>query len=198
LDRSPGRGLAGHAYRAGTWVLPSQRSFAAAGMIVAPCSIKSLSAIANSYADDLLTRAADVQLKEVAAVVDGARDPLHLGHLELLAAPLASADHLSTRARLYGSSVPCRYRGCNSRAGLARIGSRTICSHAGRTHAQEEDECACMLPDVQLSLRPESSNLAGPSRPGALAGGRLADAAALALREADRRVAYGAEQDRDD
>ena len=39
-------------------------SFATRGMIVAPCSIKSLSAIAHSYAADLLTRAADVTLKE--------------------------------------------------------------------------------------------------------------------------------------
>ena len=61
-------------------------SFETAGMIVAPCSIKSLSAIANSYADDLITRAADVQLKEGRPVLLMVREtPLHLGHIELMA-----------------------------------------------------------------------------------------------------------------
>lgn len=60
-------------------------SFAAAGMIVAPCSIKSLSAIAHSYTDDLLSRAADVQLKEGRPVLLMVREtPLHVGHLELM------------------------------------------------------------------------------------------------------------------
>lgn len=61
-------------------------SFVTAGMIVAPCSIKSLSAIAHSYTDDLLSRAADVQLKEGRPVLLMVREtPLHLGHLELMA-----------------------------------------------------------------------------------------------------------------
>ncbi len=61
-------------------------SFETAGMIVAPCSIKSLSAIAHSFDDDLLTRAADVQLKEGRQVLLMVREtPLHLGHLELMA-----------------------------------------------------------------------------------------------------------------
>ncbi len=60
-------------------------SFVTAGMIVAPCSIKSLSAIAHSYTDDLLSRAADVQLKEGRPVLLMVREtPLHLGHLELM------------------------------------------------------------------------------------------------------------------
>ncbi len=60
-------------------------SFQTAGMIVAPCSIKSLSAIAQSYDADLLTRAADVQLKEGRPVILLVREaPLHLGHLRLL------------------------------------------------------------------------------------------------------------------
>lgn len=60
-------------------------SFETMGMIVAPCSIKTLSAIANSYDADLLTRAADVQLKEGRPVLLAVREtPLHLGHLRLM------------------------------------------------------------------------------------------------------------------
>jgi 4-hydroxy-3-polyprenylbenzoate decarboxylase len=61
-------------------------SFRTDGMIVAPCSIKSLSGIVNSYNDNLLTRAADVCLKERRPLVLMVREaPLHLGHLELMA-----------------------------------------------------------------------------------------------------------------
>ena len=60
-------------------------SFSTMGMIVIPCSIKSLSAIANSYADDLITRAADVTLKEGRQLLLVVREtPLHRGHLRLM------------------------------------------------------------------------------------------------------------------
>ena len=60
-------------------------SFKTDGMIVAPCAVKTLSAIANSYADSLLVRAADVMLKERRRLVLVPREtPLHTGHCELL------------------------------------------------------------------------------------------------------------------
>lgn len=60
-------------------------SFTTRGMVIIPCSIKTLSAVANSYADNLLTRAADVTLKEGRPLLLVVREtPLHRGHLRLM------------------------------------------------------------------------------------------------------------------
>ena len=60
-------------------------SFVTDGMILAPCSIKTLSGIANSYAENLIQRAADVCLKEGRPLLLAVREtPLHAGHLRLM------------------------------------------------------------------------------------------------------------------
>ncbi|MEQ8194363.1 MAG: UbiX family flavin prenyltransferase [Rhodospirillales bacterium] len=73
----------------------SSGSFKTEGILVAPCSIKTLSGIVNGFTDNLITRAADVCLKEGRKVVLMVREtPLHLGHLDLM-----------SRATQYGAVI---------------------------------------------------------------------------------------------
>lgn len=62
-------------------------SFRTAGMVIAPCSIKTLSALASCHADTLISRAGDVTLKEGRTLIALVREtPLHVGHLKQMLA----------------------------------------------------------------------------------------------------------------
>lgn len=79
-------------------------SFETSGMIVAPCSMRTLSAIAMSLSDNLLVRAADVHLKERRRLVLLAREtPLHLGHLRSMLA-------VTEMGAIVAPPVPAFYR----------------------------------------------------------------------------------------
>ncbi|MBG0786174.1 MAG: UbiX family flavin prenyltransferase [Anaerolineaceae bacterium] len=86
--RSPSdlRHLAAHVWQPEDLGAPiASGSFATDGMLVAPCSIKTLSGVANAYAENLVLRAADVCLKEGRPLLLSVREtPLHPGHLRLM------------------------------------------------------------------------------------------------------------------
>lgn len=77
---------ASRVYEAGNLSAPiASGSFRAAAMIVVPCSMRTLAAMAHGLGDNLLTRAADVALKERRRLVIAPREaPLHEGHLEAM------------------------------------------------------------------------------------------------------------------
>ena len=83
LSGSEIRALADHIHKDGDLgALPSSGSFKTLGMVVAPCSIRSMSEIATGTTTTLLTRAADVTWKEKRRLVLMVREtPLHAGHL---------------------------------------------------------------------------------------------------------------------
>ena len=100
-------------------------SFQTLGMLIAPCSIKTLSAVAHSYSSDLLSRAADVCLKEGRPLLLLVREaPLHKGHLRLmLEAAEAGAIIYPPAPAFYGrpQSIDDLVNGTVGRA-LARLG----------------------------------------------------------------------------
>ncbi len=88
LDRNALEALADHAYAPGdVGACLASGSFDTAAMVVAPCSMRSLAAIAHGLSDSLLTRAADVTLKERRRLVLMVREtPFNLAHLRNMTA----------------------------------------------------------------------------------------------------------------
>jgi len=83
--------------------LPASGSFRTRGMVIAPCSVRTMSEIATGVTSSLLTRAADVTLKERRKLVMMVREtPLHTGHLRTMTA-------LSEMGAIIAPPVPAFY-----------------------------------------------------------------------------------------
>jgi 4-hydroxy-3-polyprenylbenzoate decarboxylase len=98
------RALASHSYAIGDIAAPiSSGSFETQGMIIAPCSVKTMSEIATGVTSSLLSRAADVTLKERRRLVLMVREtPFHTGHLRTMLA-------LSEMGAIIAPPVPAFY-----------------------------------------------------------------------------------------
>jgi len=110
----------------------SSGSFMTRGMVIAPCSIKTLSGIANSYTETLMIRAADVTLKERRPLILAVREaPLHKGHLDLMtqAADLGA---------LILPPVPAFYTRPKTVEDIVRHTVGRILDHLGIEHALSE------------------------------------------------------------
>lgn len=114
--------LAAHVHGPGDLAAPiASGSFRTAGMIVVPCSMRSLAAIAHGLGDNLLTRAADVTLKEKRRLVLAPREaPLHEGHLE-------SMLKLARMGAVIAPPMPPFYTGAQTMEALVReIAARLV------------------------------------------------------------------------
>ena len=101
-------------------------SFVTQGMLIAPCSIKTLSAVANAYSNDLMSRAADVCLKEGRPLLLMVREtPLHKGHLKLMLAAADAGAIISSRPSvLRAAAEPGRHGERHGGPGPGAVGHR--------------------------------------------------------------------------
>lgn len=127
-------------------------SFETIGMMIVPCSIKTLSAVANCYASDLISRAADVTLKEGRPLLLGLREtPLHRGHIRLMSLVADAGAVIYPLTPQFYARAETIEEMANQMAGrmLSRIGIKNTlysewsglnCSNKN-TRSDESDDC---------------------------------------------------------